>query len=195
MIGTESFDEREIVRSWGRADGRAGGKAGGGRKWTSAEVAEALGTCAGAAKFSGISTTLTPDTLFRPKGDRFARTTSRAARDQGATAAVVRPGRPSRALFYEVVTRWRHGLLAGAAAPDAGRDRSWRSPDRAGDQHKGNDPCGTGVALPHATTANLNPRGVRHLLARPGAPHSLSRQGERARRNRTLRIIRPPSPW
>ena len=102
--------------------GEAGGPVGG-RAWTSAEVAEALGIRAPvAASFSGISTDtrhLTPDTLFVAlQGERFdAHEFLAAARDVGATAAVVRRGTPpvERLPFFEVPdTLEALGLLARA---------------------------------------------------------------------------------
>ena len=95
----------------------------GGRVWTSAEVAEALGTRApAAASFTGISTDtrhLTPGALFVAlTGDRFdAHAFLADAKAKGATAAVVRRGTPpvDRLPFFEVNdTLAALGLLARA---------------------------------------------------------------------------------
>jgi UDP-N-acetylmuramoyl-tripeptide--D-alanyl-D-alanine ligase len=102
----------------GRAVGRSAG-----RVWTSAEVAEALGTSApSAATFTGISTDtrhLTPRTLFVAlQGEHFdAHQFLADARGQGATAAVVRRDTPplEGLPFFEVPdTLEALGLLARA---------------------------------------------------------------------------------
>src|SRR5258708_1000601 len=96
---------------------------GGGRSWTSDEVAAALGVPSSAKlQFSSISTDtrhLTPGSLFVAlKGEKFdAHSFLAKAKEQGATAAVVRRGTPpvDGLAFFEVDdTLEALGLLARA---------------------------------------------------------------------------------